>query len=104
MINVVGPAGRCCLISTSKISANMKLNSFNNLTLVDRALLISEFGQFLISMEYYDFRIYLFALNDSFVELYENVESKQIHQISMASYQDLDKYLSRIIIGQLKKY
>jgi hypothetical protein len=80
----------------------MKLNSFNNLTLVDKALLISEFGRFLMSIEYYDFRIYLFSLNDIFIEMYEHVETKQIHNISVASYNDLDKYLARIVIGRLK--
>ena len=82
----------------------MKLESLDSLSLSDRALLLAEFGHFLVSMEYYDYRLYLFSLNDGFVEIFENVDSRQIQRISVASYKDLDKYLSRIVIGRMNSF
>ena len=80
----------------------MKAARFNELTLVDKAWLVSEFGDLLVSIEYYDYRIFLFSLNAHFIEMFQNIDSRQIEKISVASYKDLDKYLSRILIGSLK--
>jgi len=80
----------------------MKEARFNELTLVDKAWLVSEFGELLLSIEYYDHRIFLFSLNSHFVEMYQNIESRQIEKICVAGYKELDKYLSRILIGSLK--
>lgn len=80
----------------------MKPARFNELTLVDKAWLVAEFGQQLLSIEYYDHRIRLFSLNASFIEIYQNIQTRQIDRISMATYRDIDKYLSRILIGSLK--
>lgn len=80
----------------------MKAARFNELTLVDKAWLVSEFGDLLVSIEYYDYRIFLFSLNSHFIEMFQNIDSRQIEKISVASYKDLDKYLSRILIGSLK--
>jgi hypothetical protein len=76
----------------------MKATNFNELTMVDRATLIHEFGSLLMSMEYYVYRIHLFSLNNSFVELYQNIMTGQIERIEEAEYGDLDKYLRRITI------
>lgn len=80
----------------------MKAARFNELTLVDKAWLVSEFGELLVSIEYYDYRIFLFSLNSHLIEMFQNIDSRQIEKISVASYKDLDKYLSRILIGSLK--
>ena len=79
----------------------MKAARFNELTLVDKAWLVSEFGDLLVSIEHDDHRIFLFSLNLHFVELRQNIDSRQIEKISIAGYKDLDKYLSRILIGSL---
>ena len=76
---------------------------FNNLTMVDRAWLTYEFGEFLMSIEYYDYRINLYSLNGEFIELFQNIDSRQIERIQVASYNGLDKYLSRILLGTLKR-
>lgn len=80
----------------------MKAARFNELTLVDKAWLVSEFGDLLVSIEYYDYRIFLFSLNSHLIEMFQNIDSRQIETICVASYKDLDKYLSRILIGSLK--
>ena len=79
----------------------MKAARFNELTLVDKAWLVSEFGKLLVSIEYYDHRIFLYSLNSHFIELHQNIDSRQMDRICIADYKDLDKYLSRILIGSL---
>lgn len=79
----------------------MNAGTFDYLTLRDKALIVDEFGDLLTSIEYYDDRIYLFSLNGHFVEVHQNIDHRQIHKISIASYREMDKYLSRIIIGNL---
>jgi hypothetical protein len=71
---------------------------FNELTLVDKAWLVYEFGDFLVSIEYYDYWVHLYSLNNSLIELYQHMGTRQIDRIEAASYSALDKYLSRIII------
>ncbi|MGC1242898.1 MAG: hypothetical protein WA874_15015 [Chryseosolibacter sp.] len=90
------------LINRRQKESAMKPARFNELTLVDKAWLVSEFGALLLSIEYYDHRIHLFSLNSHFIEMYQNLETRQIDRISVASYKDIDKYLPRIIIGSLK--
>ena len=81
----------------------MKTPGFNNLPLALKADLIHDQGRLVLSIEHYDYRIDLYAIDGLFVEQYENIETRQIEKITMASYHDLDKYLSRIVIGSLKK-
>ena len=79
----------------------MKAARFNELTLVDKAWLVSEFGELVMSIEHYDHRIFLYSLNCHFIELHRNIQSRQIDKICIAGYKELDKYLSRILIGSL---
>lgn len=81
----------------------MNSGTFDDLPLRDKKLIVDEFSDLLTSIEHYDDRIYLYSLNGHFVELYQNIDNQQIHRISIASYRDMDKYLSRLIIGDLWK-
>jgi hypothetical protein len=81
----------------------MRQVKFNELPLTDKALLVSEFGMFLESIEYYDYRIHLYSLNANFIEIYYNILSRQIERIILIDYQGLDKYLSRILMPNLRK-
>ena len=81
----------------------MQTRSFEDLPLALKADLIHGFGRLVLSIEHYDHRIDLFSLDGIFIEQYENIDTRQIERISVATYRDLDKYLSRIIIGSLKK-
>lgn len=76
---------------------------FNELPLTDKALLIAEFGKYLESIEFYDYWIHLYALNSNFIEIYYNINTRQIDRISLVNYADLDKYLSRIVIHTSRK-
>ncbi len=81
----------------------MKTPQFNDLTLVDKAWLIYEYGDFLISIEYYDHRVQLYSLNNQFIELFQNIDTRQIDKIEVVTYNALDKYLSRILIQDYKR-
>lgn len=76
----------------------MKTNNFNELTIQDKALLVDDLAIHLCSIEFYDYRIHLYALNNLLIEAYHNIESKQIERINTAEFSDLDKFLSRITI------
>jgi hypothetical protein len=76
---------------------------FNELPLTDKALLIAEFGNYLESIEYYDYWIHLYALNAHFIEIYYNIHTRQIDKISLVTYTDLDKYLNRIVIHGIRR-
>lgn len=76
----------------------MRTTNFNELAITEKAWLIHQFGDCLMSIEYYDHRIYLYSLNNSFIEVYEDIATRQIESIEEADYSALDKYLSRIII------
>ncbi len=81
----------------------MKAARFNELSLVDKNWLVLEYGEYLFSIEYYDFRVHLYSLNAHFIEVYQNIDSRQIERITIASSNDLNKFLSRILIGNLNK-
>jgi hypothetical protein len=80
----------------------MRQVKFNELTLTDKALLMAEFGAYLESIEFYDYWVHLYSLNSHFIEVYYNILTKQIERISLVDYRELDKYLSRILIHNLK--
>jgi hypothetical protein len=75
---------------------------FNELPLTDKALLIAEFGKYLESIEFYDYWIHLYSLHSNFIEIYYNINTRQIDKISLVSYHELDKYLNRIIVHGVK--
>lgn len=81
----------------------MKKNCFGDLSLELKGRIIEDFATPLMSIEYYDYRIDLFNLNTTFIERYQNIDSGKIEKITEANYHDLDKYLSRIVVGSLKK-
>jgi hypothetical protein len=78
--------------------------AFNDLSLEHKELLIEDIGIQLISIEYYDFRIHLYAMNTLFVEAYYDIETRKLESIISISFADLDKYLSRILIHDLVNF
>ncbi len=81
----------------------MRHVKFNELPLTDKALIMAEFGHYLESIEFYDYWVHLYSLNSNFIEIYYNINTRQIDKISMVSYCDLDKYLSRIVIHTIPR-
>lgn len=81
----------------------MKAGKFNDLTLADKYWLVCEYAEYLLSIEHYDYRVSLYSLNCHYIEVYKNIDTRIIEKISIAGSSELNKYLSRILIGNLKK-
>lgn len=80
----------------------MKVGKFDELALADKYWLICEYADYLLSIEHYDYRVSLYALNCQFIEVYKNIDTRIIEKISVAGSNELNKYLTRIVIGNLK--
>jgi hypothetical protein len=78
-----------------------KQKTFNELTNHEKALLLEDFGILVCSIEFYDYRIYLYAFNNMLVEVFQNIETRAIEQMTTADYGSLDKYASRITMSTL---
>lgn len=79
----------------------MKDQSFDQLSMKNKVTLVRDFATELCSIEFYDHRIYLYSLNSMMIELYENIETKEIENIITIKFGDLDKYVSRITMSSL---
>ncbi len=71
---------------------------FNELPVNRQLHILNEFAVPVFSMEYYDHRLNLFSLGSYFIEVYEDIDTRRIEKICVATYSDLDKYLSQILI------
>jgi hypothetical protein len=80
-------------------------NAFDILSLHDKKLLIEDMAIMVASIEHYDHRINLYALNRLFIEAYQNIDTRIIERITVADSTDLDKFLARITLPyyQLKR-
>lgn len=85
-----------------KVMTSMNQVRFNELPITDKALLIAEFGNFLSSAEFYDYRVHLYSLNSHYIEVYSNTLTRQVDRISLATKDDLDKHLVKISLPDLK--
>jgi hypothetical protein len=68
--------------------------TFDELPLTDKFWLIQEYGQYLLSIEYYDYRVSLCALNTQFVEIYKNIDTRIIEKICIADSHGLPTALT----------
>ncbi len=81
----------------------MNKTSFNDLSLEVKHKILGEFASHVLSIEHYDYRVDLFALDSLLIERYQNIETGAVEAIALCGYAGLDKYLSQIMIGRLKK-
>lgn len=75
---------------------------FNELPLVDKALIVKEFATVVESIQYYEYWVHLYSLHRNFIEVYHNTHTNQIDRISMVLNADIDKYLAKISLNALK--
>jgi hypothetical protein len=57
---------------------------------------ITNFGQYIETIEYYNRRINLYSVDSDYYEVYYNQETNEIEKINLVTDQDLTKYLNRI--------
>jgi len=79
----------------------MKQVPFNELSMKHKIVLVEDFSEELASIEFYEHRIHLYALDSLLIEAYHNIETKQIDRITIAQYGDLDKFLPWITLSSL---
>ncbi|RAV99169.1 hypothetical protein [Pseudochryseolinea flava] len=79
----------------------MKQVPFNELAMKHKIVLIEDFSEELASIEFYEHRIHLYALDSLLIEAYHNIDTKQIERITIAEYGDLDKFLPWITLSSL---
>jgi hypothetical protein len=85
------------------MKSNSNNTSFNDMTMKDKLTIVEDYSTELCSIEYYDHRIYLYAINDLMIEAYHNITTKEIEKIVVAEYHDLDKFLPWITLSSLLK-
>jgi hypothetical protein len=81
----------------------MNLENFNNLSVEEKMLLVEDMGALVSSIEFYEHRIFLFSFNAMFIEVYRNIDNDTVERIHTADYSDLDKFLTRITLGDLTR-
>jgi hypothetical protein len=79
----------------------MKDLKFDMLSRENQMVLLSDFATRICSIEYYDHRIALYALNNIYIEAYQNIETKEIEKIVSIDFRDLDKFLLHITFSSL---
>lgn len=63
---------------------------------------IFESGEYLITIEYYNQKINLYAVDEDFYEIYYDSKSNEVVEINLAMGNDMDKYVNKIDIGRFK--
>ncbi|HYC86139.1 MAG TPA: hypothetical protein VEB86_12995 [Chryseosolibacter sp.] len=81
----------------------MKLKRFNDLAIAEKAWLLKEYGQYLLALQHYGYTVLLYALNQHFIEIFLDPQTRRVEKISAATYKQLDKYLSQIPISRLNR-
>lgn len=81
----------------------MKTSHFDRLSMHNKTLLIDDMATALGSIVYYDHRIYLYSLNSLFIEACHNLDTGKVERISVVTYADLDKFLTRIRLQPLQQ-
>jgi hypothetical protein len=57
---------------------------------------ISNHGDVIDSIEYYSRRVTLYSVESEFYEIYYDQKTNEIERASLATHEDLQKYLNRI--------
>jgi hypothetical protein len=63
---------------------------------------IWEHGQFLLSIEYYGFRVNLYSVGKEYYEVFYNPDTNEIEKIDRTSAIELEKFLNRIDLSTLQ--
>jgi len=81
----------------------MKLKRFNNLEIAEKAWLLKEYGNYLLSLQHHKHIVLLYSLNQHFIEIFLDPSTRKVDKISAAEYKQLDKYLRQISLSKLKR-
>ena len=79
----------------------MGIRDFNTLTLTEKHLILRKEGQFVDSCQYESYYVALYKVDSMLVELYYNVDTGSFDSISVATTDDLWKYVDKISLNEL---
>jgi hypothetical protein len=74
------------------------MDGFENLSLEEKAKIACDEGIYMESITYYNATVNLYSWNKVFIEVYYHPATNEIERISIATDQDMNKYISRIDI------
>lgn len=71
---------------------------FEKLPLDDKAELVWEHGQYIDSIEYYGYKLNLYSMGTSFIEVFYSPSNNDVEKIQEVDKEGLNKYANRINI------
>jgi hypothetical protein len=77
------------------------MKGFDKLDIDSKSIMLHYNGQLLVSVDYYNYRVSLFAFHDRLIEEYYDTETKEVSRICSAQPADLKKYLDKIDLTDL---
>lgn len=77
------------------------MKGFDKLDIDSKSIMLQYNGQMLASVNYYNYKVTLFAFQHSLVEEYYDTEIKEVSRICTAQPQDLKKFIDEIDISDL---
>jgi len=81
----------------------MRLNDFNNLDTIQKADLIWEWGFFITKYKYKDYTIVVFLMDDFFAEVYLNIFSNEVENVTGLTKEELEKKDYLLVKKDFKK-
>ncbi|HEX8039259.1 MAG TPA: hypothetical protein VF490_08905 [Chryseosolibacter sp.] len=69
---------------------------FNDLTIIEKTMLVSGYGVRLLTIDESAHKVHLYELGSHFIQIYQNSKTRMIESITVATYKDLDKFLHKI--------
>ena len=63
------------------------------------AELLWNIGTYILTIEYHRLKVSLYSLDEEFYEVYYNPIKNEVEKVIQADYDDLKKYLDRIVLA-----
>lgn len=77
------------------------ITAFNDLPWAERTALLAEFGVYIESINFYDYKVHLHTIGNNYVELWYNYVTRETEKLLMIEYKALDKYLPYITFNSM---
>jgi hypothetical protein len=89
------------VIAVFIIISGTGMKGFDKLDIDSKSIMLHYNGRMLASVNYFNYRVTLFAFQHSLIEEYYDTESKEVSRICTARIQDLKKFLDHIDISDI---
>jgi hypothetical protein len=89
------------LIENSEKREGNDMKGFDKLDIESKSIMLHYNGQMVACVDYYNYKVTLFAFHNKLIEEYYDNESGEVSRICTAQPADLKKYLDKIDIMDL---